>query len=249
MTPSERVTNLANAISNGMNCIAHLRSLRAAPPTATVEDLEAWRDTLAQCFRRPTCWIAGGCVAALLVTGCSTNVYVGGAGGGSGVTITTASAGSGSGGAGGALPGACQPPAPAAEPPGMYGIVDQTGMGKSFAFFKRDDANDRCMILYVRSGLGPAYGVDLGGYGIEKIILTNSAMDCQYVFPFPTPAGEVAEASCGTGTFQLEPAEGAIVGQIAHATFAFSPAYSWVPASDTYCVVDNCCATPPVPGC
>jgi hypothetical protein len=49
MTPTERVTNLANAISDGMNCVSHLRSLRAAPPLATAEDLEAWRDTLARC--------------------------------------------------------------------------------------------------------------------------------------------------------------------------------------------------------
>jgi hypothetical protein len=49
MTASGRVAAIANAISDGINCIHHLRSLRATPSTATAEDSDAWRDTLAQC--------------------------------------------------------------------------------------------------------------------------------------------------------------------------------------------------------
>lgn len=42
MDPSERATILANAISEGINCLAHIRSLRAAPPPVSAAELEEW---------------------------------------------------------------------------------------------------------------------------------------------------------------------------------------------------------------
>jgi hypothetical protein len=51
MTPSERVTLVANAISDGMNCVAHLQSLRASPPVVSGEDIETWLQTMEECKR------------------------------------------------------------------------------------------------------------------------------------------------------------------------------------------------------
>lgn len=46
MDPAEHVTMLANAISEGINYLAYIRSLRAAPPIATAEDLLEWGKAL-----------------------------------------------------------------------------------------------------------------------------------------------------------------------------------------------------------
>jgi hypothetical protein len=177
---------------------------------------------------------------------------------GSGATTGANSSGSVTGGTSGTgsttesgIPGTCQLPVNAPDPPGTYGFVGD-GTGKKYTFFKRDDANDRCLRMHVTLGAGAAYGLSPdSGYGVEEVILTSSAADCPvtYVYPFPSPAGQTVEASCGTGSFTVEPAEGSVVGQIVHAIFEFPPTYSWVPASDTYCVVQNCCGPPTMTGC
>jgi hypothetical protein len=47
--PSERVNFIANAISDGMNCVASIQSLRASTTVADRESLETWRNTLEEC--------------------------------------------------------------------------------------------------------------------------------------------------------------------------------------------------------
>ena len=42
MDPSEHATILANAISEGINSLAHIRSLRAAPALVSAAELEEW---------------------------------------------------------------------------------------------------------------------------------------------------------------------------------------------------------------
>ena len=46
MDASEQATVLANAISEGINTLAHIRSLRAAPPLASAAELTEWREAL-----------------------------------------------------------------------------------------------------------------------------------------------------------------------------------------------------------
>src|SRR5262245_27227284 len=46
MDASERVTILANAISEGINYLAYIRSLHAEPPVASSEQLAEWRKAL-----------------------------------------------------------------------------------------------------------------------------------------------------------------------------------------------------------
>ena len=42
MDASEHATIIANAISEGINYLAHIRSLRAAPPIVSAAELEEW---------------------------------------------------------------------------------------------------------------------------------------------------------------------------------------------------------------
>jgi len=132
----------------------------------------------------------------------------------------------------------------------MYGWQDDGGTG--YWFLKRDDTNNRCMLLYVHYASAPTYGVKLSdGYGIQKVILTNSAADCQYNIDFsPVPKGQTVEASCGGGTADLGDTEGYLDYNYIKVFFEFPPTYPWVPASDTYCLsdyVDAACSF--VPGC
>ena len=46
MDPSDQAAIFANAISEGINCLAYLRSLHAEPPVASAEELLEWRKTL-----------------------------------------------------------------------------------------------------------------------------------------------------------------------------------------------------------
>ena len=47
MTPSERATLVMNPISEGINCLAQMQSLRAQPPLMSSVDRDAWLETLA----------------------------------------------------------------------------------------------------------------------------------------------------------------------------------------------------------
>ncbi len=119
--------------------------------------------------------------------------------------------------------------------PGMYGWQDD-GDGNGYWFFKRDDTNDRCMLLYVQVGCSPAYGLKPSDCDdIEKVILTNSAADCQYnIDHSPVPHGQRVEASCGGGIAKFSD-DGYIGGYDIKAFFEFPQIYPWVPANDTYC--------------
>jgi hypothetical protein len=195
--------------------------------------------------------------ALLLLAACDPKVISEGAGaGGPSGNAASGTGGSGTtGGPGGAasgpIPGACVPPVAAPDSPGIYSFAIN-GNEEKYVLFKRDDANDRCMLLNVRLGAGAAYGLQPSSdYGIEAVVLTNAASDCPvtYAETFPTPTGQTVEASCGTGSFLVEAAENSIEGQIVHAIFEFPQSYPWVPASDTYCVIQNCCGAPMVSGC
>jgi hypothetical protein len=48
MDASEHATLLAIAISEGINCLAYMRSLRAAPPLVSAAELEEWSEIFAR---------------------------------------------------------------------------------------------------------------------------------------------------------------------------------------------------------
>jgi hypothetical protein len=199
--------------------------------------------------------VAGGCAAALLGPACTSTTVDGGTGGSTGVAggpgsggarqgaSSGGAAGDGSGGSGGAttgagpVPGTCSQPFAAADAPGMYNVaMDAMPLSPNYWFLKLDDANDRCMLLYVVQYGEPACGVPASdGWAVEQVILTNSVADCQN--PVSAPMGQTVQATCGTGSFTaLYADEGVLAGGIVYAQFEFPPTYAWVPATDTYCV-------------
>jgi len=132
----------------------------------------------------------------------------------------------------------------------MYGWQDDGATG--YWFLKRDDANDRCMLLYVHADCFPHYGLSPSdGYDIQKVILTNSAADCQYnIDSSPVPKGQTVEASCGGGAAEFGATEGYLNYNYIKAYFEFPPTYPWVPANDTFCFSKYINAADPfVSGC
>lgn len=121
----------------------------------------------------------------------------------------------------------------------MYGWQDDGDVG--YWLLKRDDANDRCMLIHVEPNCTSRYGVKSSDcYDIGKVILSNSAADCQYNIDFsPVPKGQTVEASCGGGTADFCDVEGYLAFNHIKLHFEFPPTYPWVPASDTYCL-NNC---------
>jgi hypothetical protein len=69
MNASERVTALANGISDGLNCLAQFRALRAEPPTASAAELNDWRDVLDRMQKSLEAIMAGEAVTDLRVSG------------------------------------------------------------------------------------------------------------------------------------------------------------------------------------
>ncbi len=144
----------------------------------------------------------------------------------------------------GPIPGTCAQPVTAVDAPGMYTFEAYDLTNNYYWFMKRDEANNRCMILHVVWGAGPAYGLaPSSGYAVQKVILSNSAADCAYTGDSPPQVikGQTVEAACGSGNFSLVPSPGVICGQDVDATFEFPPTYNWVPATDTYCVDQDLC--------
>ncbi len=139
------------------------------------------------------------------------------------------------------------------DTPGMYGWQDDSHGPVNYWFFKRDDANDRCMLLYVQHAGAPAYGLKpSSGYAVGKVILSNSAADCDYAIDAsPVPMGQTVEASCGDGKFEITLGDGLLATYNINAHFEFPPTYGWVPASDTYCFSQPSVDGGPgyVPGC
>jgi hypothetical protein len=152
----------------------------------------------------------------------------------------------------GPIPGTCEQPITAVDAPGKY-TFNYDGLTTNYWFLKRDDGNDRCMILHVVGYAPPAYGLAPSShYAVQRVILSNSAADCTDTANASTLVihGETVEATCGSGNFNVVPTLGGICGQDVDAAFKFPPTYNWVPTSDTYCVhQDVCDALPWTAGC